>query len=73
LTWFAAFNCLKCEHSWREQAPADAWEMAIKVAAVAVCPLCGAKMRESEVELLSHCEVKIALFASTSYLFTSSR
>jgi len=72
LTWFAAFQCLNCQHSWREPAPADAWEMACEVAAKAVCPLCGAKMREGQVELLSHSSVKLAVLAST-HIFTSSQ
>jgi len=73
LTWFAAFQCLKCEHSWREPAPADAWEMACNVAAVAACPLCGAKMREGEVELLSHRDLNIAVVGSAPHIFTSSQ
>lgn len=73
MTWFAAFKCLKCEHSWREQAPVDAWEMACKVAAAAVCPLCGAQMREGQVELLSHDDLNIAILRATPYIFTSSQ
>jgi hypothetical protein len=73
LTWFASFQCLKCEHSWREPAPADAWEMACKVAAAAACPLCGAQMREGQVELLSHGESNIAVLVSTPHIFTSSQ
>jgi hypothetical protein len=42
--------------------------MASKVASAAVCPLCGAKMREAEVELLSHAEEKIAILGSASYM-----
>ncbi|MCK9375593.1 MAG: hypothetical protein M0P73_05525 [Syntrophobacterales bacterium] len=61
MTWYAAFQCLNCEHSWREPAPADAWEMVRKVAAPASCPLCGARMDEGQVELLSHQETKIAV------------
>ena len=61
MTWYSAFQCLNCEHSWREPAPADAWEMVRKVAAPASCPLCGARMDEGQVELLSHQETKIAV------------
>jgi hypothetical protein len=69
LTWFAAFRCLECEHFWREPSPEDAWEMATQVAAAAVCPLCGAQMREGRVELLSHVELNPALLDSISYIF----
>lgn len=65
--WFAAFQCLKCGHSWREQAPADAWEMACSVAASAVCPMCGVTMREGEVVLLSHRDLNFAVLNSTPY------
>ena len=71
MTWYAAFLCLNCEHSWRETAPADAWEMVCKVAAPAACPLCGARMQEGQVELLSHDETKIAVPCSAPYIFTS--
>jgi len=71
LTWFATFQCLNCQHFWREPASADPWEMACKVAAVAVCPLCGAQMREGRVELLSHGEEKIAVLLSAPYLSKS--
>lgn len=73
MMWFAAFQCLKCEHLWREPSPADAWEMACTVAAVAVCPLCGAPMREGGVELLSHNEVNIAVLGSIPHAFTFSQ
>lgn len=72
MTWFATFQCLNCEHFWREPAPADAWEMASKVAAAAACPLCGAQMREGQVELLSHGEEKIAALLSAPYKFNPS-
>jgi hypothetical protein len=71
VTWYAAFLCLNCEHSWRETAPADAWEMVCKVAAPAACPLCGARTQEGQVELLSHHETKIAVLCTTPYIFTS--
>ncbi|MEW6660077.1 MAG: hypothetical protein AB1424_15575 [Thermodesulfobacteriota bacterium] len=71
MTPFAAFQCLECEHTWREPAPADAWEMVCKVAARAVCPLCGARMQEGGVELLSHNTANIAVLASTSHIFAS--
>lgn len=67
MTWFATFQCLNCQHFWREPAPEDTWEMACKVATVAVCPLCGAQMREGEVELLSHRDLKIAVLVSAPY------
>jgi len=70
LTWFATFQCLNCEHSWREPAPADIWEMVRKVASPAICPLCGAKMREGQVELLSHRDSDIGLLCATPYVFT---
>jgi hypothetical protein len=70
---FATFQCLDCQHTWREPAPADTWEMAIKVAAVAVCPLCGAQMREGGVELLSHSQVKLAVLSSTPHVFVSTK
>jgi hypothetical protein len=69
MTWYAAFRCLNCEHSWREPAPADVWEMAVKVAAPLQCPLCGAKMRGGAIELLSHREGEIAILASVSHHF----
>ena len=72
MTWYAAFQCLNCEHSWREPAPADAWEMVRNVAAPAACPLCGARMQEGQVELLSHHETKIAVLCSAPYIFTST-
>jgi hypothetical protein len=72
MTWYAGFQCLNCEHSWQEPAPADAWEMVRKVAGPASCPLCGAKMRDGQVELLSHRETKFAILCSTSYTFTST-
>jgi hypothetical protein len=68
--WFATFQCLNCEHSWREPAPADAWEMVCKVAATTTCPLCGAKMRESQVELLSHSDSHIGLLCAAPYVST---
>lgn len=43
--------------------------MATQVAAAAVCPLCGAQMREGRVELLSHVELNPALLDSISYIF----
>jgi hypothetical protein len=67
MTWYAAFRCLNCEHAWREPAPADAWEMVRCVAGPAACPLCGAKMQDGQMELLSHSETKIALLRSTAY------
>ncbi|MCX5887879.1 MAG: hypothetical protein NTY36_00320 [Deltaproteobacteria bacterium] len=70
MTWYAAFQCLNCEHSWREPAPADAWEMVCKVAVSATCPLCGDRMDEGQVELLSHSETKIAVLCSAPYIFT---
>ena len=73
MTWFAAFQCLNCEHIWREPAPAEAWGMARKVAAEAVCPLCGAQMREGRVELLSHDDLNVAVLGSTPHIFTSSQ
>ena len=73
MTMFATFQCLECEHFWREPAPGDTWEMAIKVAAVAVCPLCGAQMREGNVELLSHSEGNFAVLGSTPHLFASPK
>ena len=69
MTWFAAFQCLNCEHSWREPAPADAWAMVCTVAAAAICPLCGAKMREGQVELLSHHEQNLEIICSAPYMF----
>jgi len=72
LNWFATFQCLNCQHFWREPAPADTWEMACQVANAAVCPLCGAQMREGQVELLSHGEEKIAVILSVPYLSKSS-
>jgi len=54
VTWVAGFHCLACHHRWQEPAPDDAWEMVVRVAGPASCPLCGAKMRDGEVELLSH-------------------
>jgi hypothetical protein len=47
--------------------------MACNVAAVAACPLCGAKMREGEVELLSHRDLNIAVVGSAPHIFTSSQ
>jgi hypothetical protein len=70
LTWFAAFQCLNCEHSWKEPAPADAWEMASQVAAAAVCPLCGATMREGRVELLSHRDLDVAVVCQANHNFS---
>jgi len=70
LTWFAAFRCLDCEHFWREPSPEDAWEMAREVAAAAVCPLCGAKMRDGRVELLSHAESNLAVISATTHNFS---
>lgn len=67
MTWFAAFQCLHCEHSWREPAPADAWAMVVRVATSALCPLCGATMRGGEVELLNHQESNLAIFGSVPY------
>jgi hypothetical protein len=43
--------------------------MVLKVAASAVCPLCGAKMREGQVELLSHHEQNLEIICSTPYMF----
>jgi hypothetical protein len=71
MTWYAGFQCLNCGHSWREVAPEDAWEMVRKVAGSCACPLCGAKMRDGQVELLSHQEYKIAILRSSAYMFTS--
>ena len=71
MTMCATFQCLECEHFWREPAPEDIWDMAIKVASVAVCPLCGAQMREGNVELLSHQEANFAVFGATPHLFAS--
>jgi hypothetical protein len=73
LSLFAAFQCLDCEHTWREPAPEDAWEMAIKVAAKSVCPLCGAQMQEGRVELLSHSKVNLAVLSSTPHIFMSTK
>lgn len=73
MTTFAAFQCLECEHFWREPAPPDSWEMAIKVAAVAVCPLCGAQMREGGVELLTHGEGHLAVLGSAPHHFVSTK
>jgi hypothetical protein len=47
--------------------------MAIKVAAVAVCPLCGAQMCEGNVELLSHKEGTVAVMGSTPHIFAFSK
>ena len=69
MNWYAAFRCLKCRHSWRELAPADAWEMILKVAAPIQCPLCGAKMGDGEIELLSHREGEVAVLASLPHAF----
>ena len=54
MDWVAGFQCLVCAHRWQEPAPDDAWEMVARVANPASCPLCGARMSEGEVELLSH-------------------
>ena len=70
MTWFANFQCLNCEHSWWEPAPADAWEMVTKVAATTTCPLCGATMRAGGVELLSYRDANIALLCAAPYVFT---
>jgi hypothetical protein len=43
--------------------------MVLKVAASAVCPLCGAKMREGQVELLSHHEQNLEITCSAPYMF----
>lgn len=67
MTWFAAFQCLQCEHSWREPAPADAWVMVCKVAASAVCPLCGATMQAGGVELLSHRDSNLAVLGAVPH------
>lgn len=69
MTWYAAFRCLHCEHSWREPAPADAWEMAVNVAAPLKCPLCGAEMRAGGIELLSHRDGEVAVLASIPHAF----
>lgn len=69
MTWYAKFRCLNCEHSWREPAPADAWEMVLNVAATLKCPLCGAEMRRGGLELLSHCEGELAVLASLTHTF----
>jgi len=69
MTWYAAFRCLNCGHSWREPAPADAWEMVVNVAAPLKCPLCGAEMRGGELELLSHREGEVAVLGSFPYAF----
>jgi hypothetical protein len=69
MTWYAAFRCLNCEHSWREPAPADAWEMVVQVAAPLKCPLCGAKMGAGAIELLSHREEEIAVLVSLPHAF----
>jgi len=69
MTWHAVFRCLNCQHSWRELAPEDAWEMVCKVATLASCPMCGARMRDGAVELLQHREAKIALMRAVSHSF----
>jgi hypothetical protein len=69
VTWYAAFRCLNCQHSWREPAPPDAWEMVLNVAAPLKCPLCGAEMRAGSIELLSHREGEVAVLASLPYAF----
>jgi len=71
VTWYAAFRCLNCEHSWREPAPADAWEMVLTVAGPLKCPLCGAEMRGGAIELLSHREGELAIMVSIPYAFDS--
>ncbi|MFZ5451206.1 MAG: hypothetical protein ACOZF2_04970 [Thermodesulfobacteriota bacterium] len=73
MTMFATFQCLECEHFWREPAPGNSWEVAITVAAVAVCPLCGARMREGNVEWLSHKEGNFAVLGSTPHAFASPK
>lgn len=69
MTWYAAFRCLHCGHSWREPAPADVWEMVVNVAAPLKCPLCGAEMRGGELELLSHREGEVAVLGSFPHAF----
>jgi hypothetical protein len=69
MTWYAHFQCLNCQHSWREPAPEDAWEMVRKVAGPAACPLCAARMQDGLVELLQHQETKMSLSRSVSHLF----
>jgi len=72
MTWYAAFQCLNCQHSWLEPAPADAWEMVLAVATQASCPRCGARMDEARVELLSHGEKKLAVLDSAPATSTLS-
>jgi hypothetical protein len=43
--------------------------MVLKVAAPIQCPLCGAKMGDGEIELLSHREGEVAVLASLPHAF----
>ena len=73
MTWLAAFQCLECDHFWLEPAPADPWEVVAKVAAPAACPRCGAEMRNGQIELVSHCESKIAVMCYSPYTLSLPR
>jgi rubredoxin len=71
MDWVSKFRCLSCGHAWFEEAPDDIWEMVRRVASLAACPLCGAKMEFGQVELLSYRERHLEVFGTCQYNFTS--